>query len=91
MNNNNKKPLLPGIGGPIVLPESSVPSRSPDLRSAYKVLNDDALCERLDQIRAHMQRSGDVFVQRMDTAICVLALDFGYDAEEVREVLEERK
>ena len=82
-----KKVLLPGVGAPMILPTSSIPPRSPDLLSAYAFFADDAVCEKLDQVRATMAKVGKVYVDRIDTAICFLALDMGYPAEDITEML----
>ncbi len=71
----------------IVIPQASVPLKSSDLHSAYKYLNDDVLCAKLDQVRARAKLVGQAEVDNIDWAICFLVLDCGYDAEMTQELM----
>jgi len=71
----------------IILPQSMVPPKSPDLVSAYTLLGGGKICDRLDQVRANANVTGKEHVTRIDTAIMFLTLDMGYDAEMVWEIM----
>lgn len=64
-----------------------VPPKSPDLQSAFKILGNGPICEKLDQVRANANSVGKEHVDNIDKAICVLTLDVGYDADMVWELM----
>ena len=76
------------LGAPLILPQSLVPPKGSELQSAFKLL-DEEMKDDLDQMRAQIgrQQSG-AEIERLDIAICMLVLDFGYTGEELRECLE---
>lgn len=77
------------INKPLILPQSKVPPKSNDLRSAFNALGNGKFCEKLDQLRARYGVQGQKQVDRLDGAITFLVLDMGCDAEEVQEMLEQ--
>jgi len=76
------------LGAPLILPQSLVPPKGSELQSAFKLLDED-MKDDLDQMRAQIgKQQSEAEVARLDIAICMLVLDFGYTGEELREVLE---